>query len=448
MVRWYPGPWVRAQAAVSVAVAIVSGSCIRDLGGADPADAGVADDVAGRDAVTEAGGDTTRDATGIGEGGDLPPFENGPNPATIPVYDPETIVAFEVLMSEDDWRKIEDVTTARAVLRSGAERYVHCTFRFGSETFEDAACRRKGNDLDWDLDIKPQVIIRFNKWDPDGRFRGLRRLNLEATAAGVAPVRDRLGMWLMREAGVDAPRVNHATLKVNGVDYGLYMNIEPIDREFLEDHFENPDGDLYADGNELVTNEGESDKGRLHDLKDLVEDEAEEGDHEEFYEELAELLDIDQVLRENAAEAVLPTCSNFTNGYNNFYLYDDPVSGFRVLPWDLDRLLTDSNATDTNPFEAPAKGLLVPDVWRLKLRRLMLRNPAWRAKYEDLLVEIRDGAYARLAGEVTRVCAGIRQVWMTDARWGNDVLAFDQDCAGMKDRIHQRIAFLKQVLRR
>jgi len=47
--------------------------------------------------------------------------------------------------------------------------------------------------------------VRFNLTNKEGRFRGLRRLNLESFDGAAAPIRDRIGMWVMREAAIDAP---------------------------------------------------------------------------------------------------------------------------------------------------------------------------------------------------------------------------------------------------
>jgi len=180
----------------------------------------------------------------------------------------------------------------------------------------------------------------------------------------------------MREAGVAASRVNHATLTVNGVDYGLYMNIEPLDREFLEDHFADPDGNLYSDGSELATNKKQNDKTRLKALIALIEDEDLDGDHDAFFADMDALVDVDAFLLETAVEAVLPTSSNFTNGYDNYYLYDNPGPGFAVLPWDFDRLFTGSNPVDADPYSNPASGHDADDNWRLRWRALVLDNPA------------------------------------------------------------------------
>src|SRR6476469_8463038 len=111
-------------------------------------------------------------------------------------------------------------------------------------------------------------------------------------------------MWVMREAGSDAPRVNHVRGFKNGEILGLSMNIEAEDQEFVEGHVgpEDDDGNLWKSGYELKTNEDVNDGSRLFALSDLIEDEPPTGDHTAFFEQLAMRMDVTQVLREMAAE--------------------------------------------------------------------------------------------------------------------------------------------------
>ncbi|MEZ5000873.1 MAG: CotH kinase family protein [Bacteroidales bacterium] len=45
--------------------------------------------------------------------------------------------------------------------------------------------------------------------------------------------------------GIPAPRVNHVEVYINGNYYGLYINVEHIDEEFVHSRFGNNDGNLY-----------------------------------------------------------------------------------------------------------------------------------------------------------------------------------------------------------
>lgn len=416
---------------LSLLMTVILFACIRDSSGTDigePAD---------QDALPKPE-DVGQDPEEVKE------FIPGPNPKNVPLYDEDRVLSFHLEMNPADWKKIEDYQQARAILDAGGERYVPCSFRFEKEFFEKAACRRKANPKDWDGDIKPQIVVRFNKWDKEARFLGLRRINLEGSPGAEAPVRDRLAMWLMRNSGLDASRVNHTVVHVNGQSYGLYQNIEPVDREFLEDHFADPSGNLYDGGSELKTNEELGDESDRRAWRDLILNEPLDGDHSAFYSELQSLMDVSQVLRLMAAERVLPTSSNFTNGYSNFYLYNIPGPGFVIIPWDIDSLFNGNCPPDADPYVEDWIG--GGDHWRLKLQFLLIDNPAWREEFDGYIAQIRDDAYARLSDQAAFYCAQIREYVEADEYRTAPLDEFDAYCTEIKSRIQQRIKFLQLVL--
>ncbi len=356
------------------------------------------------------------------------------------LYDEAVVVDFQLSFTKKEWKRFLESR------KKGRKEYVHCSFSFGGQSFPDAACRSKGGEEVWPDELKPQFMIKFNHWNKKGRFLGLRRINLEANPYTAAPVRDRLGMWLMREVGLEAPRVNNARLFLNGSYLGLYQNIEVIDKEFLEDHFANPEGNLYEDGYELKTNEEENDQERLWALEDLIFEEPLKGDHSRFYAKLPEMLDVHQVLLLMAAETVLPTPDNFSNGSTNFYYYDDPDTGrFVVLPWDLDDIIGEFAPPDADIFEYWG-GSIGNDPNHLRL--LMNQHPLWRKEFVDQLVAIRDGAYARLPERTALYCEQIREHVARDRKTYYSLEEFDEDCADIQQRIRDRIDWLREELGR
>jgi spore coat protein CotH len=323
-------------------------------------------------------------------------------------------------------------------------RWVICHFHaFGSADVE-ARCRRKGDPLDWDIERKPQMIVKFNHLDKQGRFRGLRRLNLEAFDGAEAPIRDRVGMWLMREAGIDAPRVNHARVFKDGAYLGLYQNIESEDKEFLEDHFGQADsqGNLWEGGLELKTNESMPAPSQLTTVKSLVAAEPLDGDHSAFYGKITTLIDVDQILQEMAGETVLLADDNFSNGSTNFNFYEHPRRGLVVLPWDFDSIITDA------PADADLYNYLGVSSEANRLRLLMNQNPTWRKRYDDLLVNLRDQHLSRVPAKVDQVCAQIAPAVMTDPSRTSGQAEFQADCAKVKAAALARVAAIKAALGR
>jgi hypothetical protein len=203
---------------------------------------------AGQELRSDAAPEHTGDGASAGDGSH--PSDPGPPPSSAALFDERTIVDFYVTFSDDAWNKLLTLTGPNDT------RWVPCTFTALGDPVVNADCRRKADIDGWPYEKKPQFIVRFNLTNKEGRFRGRRRFNLEAFDGAAAPIRDRIGMWVMREAGIDAPRVNHVRVFKNGEILGLYMNIEAEDKEFLLDHFGPYDeGNFWVSGYVLKTNE-------------------------------------------------------------------------------------------------------------------------------------------------------------------------------------------------
>ncbi len=353
-------------------------------------------------------------------------------------YDPTVIPRIELTFAADQWQAFQDARQAKL------KTWVYCDVATGASTFQGAACRSKGNPDKWVEEKKPEFMVRFDKWDDNGRLLGLREINLERNPEHAAPIRDFVAMDMMRAAGILAPRVNHATVTVNGQDYGLYQNIEVVDKEFLQTWTPDAEGNLYDQGTTLATNQSVGDTSDLDALRTLVDTEPSDADHAAFYTKLAALVDVHQVLREIAAEVVLPSWDNFSNGSHNFYYYHPPVGRFIVIPWDLDDCLSPVLTTvDVDPWS-----FLGHSVEPNRMRVLMMTNPAWHDEYLADLVEIRDGAFQAVPGVADAAAARIRSLVLADPYVTGGADAFDNDLADLKHRVEARTAFLKAYLGR
>lgn len=363
--------------------------------------------------------------------GDVPEDGSSPGPATQEaLYDEAEIPVLDLRFSAGAWRDF----LAGWSRKDRVE--VTCDVGFRGVWFEGASCQPKGNEGDWDDETRPQFRITINASRKDARFLGLRRLNLESNREHPAPVRDRLAMGMMRQAGLRAPRVNHVRVMLNGAYYGLFQNIEYVNQEFVAANYPGG-GNLYEKGTELRTNEDENDTSDLAALDALVDAEPPDGDHAAFFTALEALVDVPQVIRVMAAETVLPSYDNFSNGSWNYWWYHPPGGRFVLVPWDLDDCLSDLAPPDSDPFT-----FLGHATKPNRLRQWIDRNPTWRQAFVDELAAIRDGAYAALAGRAAEVCSQIREAFREDPTKNATLEAFDADCADIARRVEARRAFL------
>lgn len=292
------------------------------------------------------------------------------------IYDPDELQTIELTFPGDGWEAI------RRDCRDGAQTYRPLTLTWNGETV-DAMARLKGN-WSWSCD-KLQFVISFNEEVPDARFHGLRKLMLDAPWYDHSLLHERLAFSLFEDRGLPYSCANNARLVVNGSYYGVYANVERIDREYLERHFEDPDGNLYQGGSELKTNEDVGDTSDLVALQAAV-----------TVDEIAALMDLDQAAAEWAMEAMVPALDNYWAGVEiNYYLYHDPTSGFVFLPYDLDISFGDSAYPSGGGLIWPEARTADPLTyehygWRKEtLVKTVLSDPYWCDRFVEELEEAR-----------------------------------------------------------
>lgn len=188
----------------------------------------------------DGGGDAAIDAV------DAPP---GPTAADL--FDESQIRTLELTVAPADWAWLN----ANPLL----EEYVRADLRWNGLAVAQIGVRFKGSVGSLRLCVDAQgnrrcpklsMKLDFSEYVPGQRFVGLHHLNLHAMMRDASLMKERLAYRLFRDAGVPAPRAAHARLTVNGEDQGLFVLVEAIDGEFIEDHFraiDGGEGNLYKE---------------------------------------------------------------------------------------------------------------------------------------------------------------------------------------------------------
>jgi len=186
-------------------------------------------------------------------------------------------------------------------------------------------------------------------------------------------MRERIAYDMMRSLDVPAPRLSYVNLYINGSLHGLYTLVEQVDSEFLEENFDNSEGDLYKpdgtgsdllwrgayfasySGVELKTNEDATDNAAFINMVD----ELNNGDGPES------VIDVDEFLRYLAVSTALSNLDSYQGPLaHNFYIYEqDGV--FSMIPWDFNESFgsftmgcQDSNAMITLYIDEPTSSAL------------------------------------------------------------------------------------------
>ncbi len=233
--------------------------------------------------------------------------------------------------------------------------YVPATFRWRDVELTNVGVRFKGNsssspDAWW----KRSLLIKFGEFVDGQRFLGLRRVALDNAVQTGSVFSERLLLDVLRVEGVKCSRANYAAVTINGVFDGLFVNVERIDKSFLERVFGNRDGVLYKNhlggaGSDLSalpraqdyagsfepkTHTDEADFSEIMALAVLLRDTPDAA----LVAALEARFELDPFLRLMAIMVFGGAFDQYTGmGPHNYYLYGDPATGLMsYLVWDLD----------------------------------------------------------------------------------------------------------------
>jgi len=359
------------------------------------------------------------------------------------IYAPERLVEFGLELAEADLTAME--AECELGPDGGGKVYHPATFTYQGETAQ-AMVRLKGN-WSWRCE-KKQFLISFNELEPEGRFHGLRKIVLDAPWYDPSVLGERLAFAYLERAGVEYSCVNNARLSINQQYYGVYSNVERIDKEYLQRHYPGAeaDGNLYDGGVELRTNEALGDVSR----RDALIAAAEARD----LAAIEELVDLDQAVRLWAHTAVLPDPDSYWAGVEiNYFLYDHPTRGFTWLPYDMDFAMRvgvmDAERTrvevGTQPeiVEADPFFYQNPDWGRELLFEVVLSDPGWCERFLTELGAAR-AAYdvPFLTTELERFAAQLTQAVAEDPHKTFSEQDHLDTIAARKEFMSARAAFL------
>jgi len=236
------------------------------------------------------------------------------------------------------------------------------------------------------LDKKAAFKLKFSKKEP---FLGLRKMTLNNMVEDYSAIHETLAYRVFRAGGVAAPRTGFAYLHLNGEDFGLYLNLENLDKVNLERWFgpfkeppqhlyEGEDGTDVTPGVEDLSPEKggyEVDEGKeehIDDLEALVAT-VNAGTGSGWSASIASVADLEEMTRMWAVEKYIGHWDGYSGEAgpkkpNNYYLYSDAGGQFQMLPWGTDNTWEPFRRPE---FEGDA-GLLFDDC---------LADPACKALY-------------------------------------------------------------------
>ncbi len=244
------------------------------------------------------------------------------------------------------------------------------------KTIDSVGFRLRGN-TSRDAD-KKSFKLSFNTFKPGRQFYGVDKLNLNGEHNDPSIIRSKLCWDFFETIGLHASSAAHAAVYINDAYYGLYISVEHIDDEFLENHFKDDSGNLwkclypanltyrgddpqkyhpYFDEErpyELKTNRENYDYTQLARFIDIINNTA----THQLEDSIESILHVSEYLKYQAVNILTGSWDDYWALMNNYYIYHEPSSGkFHWIPYDYDNTFGISWAavdwTSASPYDFP-----------------------------------------------------------------------------------------------
>ena len=303
-------------------------------------------------------------------------------------------------------------------LASAPTTYVPATFslttpgaRYGPY---EVGVRLKGDSTFRPLAGKAAFKVKFDHTVKGQRFHGLETLTLNNMVDDPSMVHETIAYEAFRAMGLPASRAGYAFVTVNGAAYGVYANVETVDRTMLRRWpawfsstrhlFEGATGaDVTPDrAKDLELDEGDpADVGDLQALVGALANTA-----APYSQRMAPVADLMQLTYFWAVEKYIGQADGYALGRpNNFFLHSDDGGDFRMLPWGQDRAFT--ARTTYGPVEGRGG----------RLFNACLEEPACKQRYVRALADVRRKLFGMgLENRLDRLAAVLRPWRQRDPR--------------------------------
>jgi hypothetical protein len=195
-------------------------------------------------------------------------------------------------------------------------------------------------------DPKKSLKIKF---DSLGLKSVPKIVNLNAEYADKTYIRQYLSSKLMQKSGQICFDSEHVKVFINGSFYGIYLQVENMDKDFLKRNHLSKKGNLYKatkdgaclsvfDDFESKWEKKTNKKSDHNDLLKLIESINSVPDNE-FHDFVIKTFEYDKLINILALNMLL---SNSSTYYHNYYLYHDlyDTGKWQMIPWDLDKTMS------------------------------------------------------------------------------------------------------------
>ena len=282
-------------------------------------------------------------------------------------YDTDTIREIRINFYNPDWDYILD-----SLYVLGNNDRILANLEIDGQIYDSVGVRYKGFSSVSVNRIKNPFNIKLDYIIDDQDHQGIDKLKLSNVIQDPSFIREVLSYEIYRKY-MPASEANYANVYINDTLWGLYTNVEAVNKRFLINHFDtkynpffkcNPDNLNVIPGgeNSNLSNTHGSDSsdyypyyaiksdygwGSLYNLIDTLNN---------YTDSIHQSLNIDRALWMHALNYTLVNFDSYIGYSQNYYLYKDQANQWNPIIWDLNMSfggfrLTDASQLYFNGFD-------------------------------------------------------------------------------------------------
>lgn len=271
-------------------------------------------------------------------------YVEGTDPAAV-MFNPLQVSNFALQMTDEDYESLRypnvswdnegDWLETRMSLTMGGKRYgpyvvgVHLKGAWGS----------------WrDISGKAAFKIKMDAFVKGQTLLGVSRITLNNMVQDPTYLRETISYRLYRNLGIPSPRTGYANVSLNGIDYGLHLNVETMNKQMLKRWGHSSDQlfkgavpwfpDLWR-GSEYMFAIESGDKEDYSALTNFMA--INELSGKAWWDAISQRMDMELMTVSWASEIYSGHWDGYVRNLNNYFVNFDINGKVMMLPWGVDQ---------------------------------------------------------------------------------------------------------------
>ena len=307
--------------------------------------------------------------------------------AAASVFDPLKVNNFSLEMSDADFESLKYPNVNWEF--EGDWRETQMSFTMDGKDYGPyiVGVHLKGSWGSWrDVTQKAAFKIKMDAFVKDQTLFGISKFTLNNMVQDPSYIHETLTYRLYRALGVPTPRTGYANVTLNGIDYGLHLNVETMNKQLLSrwgissSHLYKGAVPYFPDFYAGYESQFAIESGSTTDTSDLRSFIGVQAlGRTAWWAAMGKIADMKQMTLGWATELYTGHWDGYVMNKNNYFLNFDRYGKVTLLPWGTDQTWNHS----LSYFRAPT--LMINKCWAV---------PACYAMYQESLAEVANKAEA------------------------------------------------------